>query len=71
MLLPACVSGLQQEERRVSNNVLVPFCIGLEPPPDTIVDALEEAASKDEEASIWVIALEKHYMAIDKCFDKR
>lgn len=62
LLLPACASG---------RPVVINECIPLEPPPVSVVDALESVAHKDADAAHWVIVLEKHYQAIEACMSAR
>lgn len=61
MLLPACATEPQ------TRTVTVFECIQLEPPPLSVVDALEAAAKTDPDAGHWVVELEKHYQAIEAC----
>ena len=42
-------------------------CVGLQDPPETVVDALEGAARKDASAAAWVIGLDGHYEKLDVC----
>ena len=70
MLLPGCATG-QQTPQTAPTTVVVHDCIGLEPPPVSVVDAIATAAQTDPEAGHWVIALEKHYQAIESCQGKR
>lgn len=58
LLLPACASG---------RPVVINECVPLEPPPLSVVDAIEALATVDPDAGHWAIALEKHYEAIEAC----
>lgn len=47
----------------------------LPPPPDSVVDALSDAATRDRSAGEWTVDLEKHYQMQDaarpKCRGKK
>ena len=59
-LLSACVSEPPSEQTASS-------CPPLPAPPMAVVDVLEEVASEDADAAVWVVDLERHYQALDAC----